>query len=162
MAKVYVKIDEKKRVTAVFSSIFLRNTEDWIMIAEGYGDNFVHISSDFFGKSIYEEHFVPRYKYENGNVFERSAEEIAADIPTTVYTSAPSTQELTDALSNVYYSMFDGLKLVGDRTNPLHITLPFPIKPNMFYEFDGKLYVGMKDGIATAATFDDYFAADEI
>lgn len=82
-SKVYIRTDDKNRITACdggYSTSNIKNFEDWVMIDEGYGDRYNLCQSNYFEKPLYEEHGVPIYKYENGCVMERTQTEIDADI----------------------------------------------------------------------------------
>lgn len=80
--KVYVKINEQNCIVDVNSSAFLCDTSEWIMIDEGqYGEKYGHAQVNYFDKSIYTEHGVPRYKLVDGKAVERTSEEIEADKP---------------------------------------------------------------------------------
>lgn len=87
---VYVKIDGANRVTAVNSSAFLRDTDGWIEIDSGFGDKYHHAQGNYFPKPIMDERGIWRYKMENGQPQERTAEEMNADY---VPTEAMPTQE---------------------------------------------------------------------
>lgn len=76
---VYIKIDDASRVIAINSSAFLPSTEDWVAIDEGLSDRYHHAQSNYLPKPLYEERGVPVYKYVDGEVVERSQEEINAD-----------------------------------------------------------------------------------
>ena len=80
MYKVYVKTDTAARVIAVNSDAFLPDTKDWTLIDEGDGDRFHHAQGNYLPKSIMTEQGVYRYKLADGEVIERTAAEIAADV----------------------------------------------------------------------------------
>lgn len=77
---VYVKTDDKNRVTAVNSEIFISDTTGWTEIDRGDGDRYVHAQGNYFPKPLTDENGVYRYKYSDGIVSERTAEEMAEDI----------------------------------------------------------------------------------
>ena len=82
-SKVYIRIDDKNRITVCdggYSSNNIENYEEWIMIDEGYGDRYNLCQSNYFDRPLYEDHGIPIYKYENGCVMERTQAEIEADI----------------------------------------------------------------------------------
>lgn len=81
MYNVYIKIDEKNSVTDINSSAFVSDVSAWIEIDSGEGDRYRHAQGNYLPKPIVDENGVYRYKYENGKVVERSAEEMAADMP---------------------------------------------------------------------------------
>ena len=76
---VYIQIDDASRIIAINSSAFLSSTEGWIAIDEGLGDKYHHAQGNYFPKPIYEERGIPVYKYVDGEVLERTQEEIDAD-----------------------------------------------------------------------------------
>lgn len=80
MYKVYVEIDTQSRITAVNSDAFLPDTDGWAQIDEGDGDKFMHAQGNYFPQSIMADEGVPRYKLVDGEVIERTAEEIQSDI----------------------------------------------------------------------------------
>ena len=73
---VYVKIDEQNRIVAVNSSAFLAETEGWIEIDSGYGDKYHHAQGNYFDKCIYNDSCVCQYKFVNGEIIERTQEEM--------------------------------------------------------------------------------------
>ena len=76
---VYIQIDDASRIIAINSSAFLSSTEGWIEIDSGVGDRYHHAQGNYFPKPIYEERGIPVYKYVDGEVLERTQEEIDAD-----------------------------------------------------------------------------------
>ena len=76
---VYIKTDDKNRIKGVDSSAFLQNTDGWMEIDSGWGDKYHHAQGNYFPKPIYEERGIPVYKYIDGEVLERTQEEIDAD-----------------------------------------------------------------------------------
>ena len=79
--RVYIKIDSENRVTAVNSEIFISDILGWVEIDNGDGDKFAHAQGNYLPKPITDENGVYRFKFENGAVCERSADEMAADLP---------------------------------------------------------------------------------
>lgn len=79
--KVYIKTDEKNRVTAINSEIFISDTTGWVEIDSGDGDKFAHAQGNYFPKPVMDENGIYRYKFENSEISERSADEMAADMP---------------------------------------------------------------------------------
>ena len=77
--RVYIKIDSENRVTAVNSEIFISDILGWVEIDNGDGDKFAHAQGNYLPKPITTDEGYYRYKYENGNVVERSEEEINSD-----------------------------------------------------------------------------------
>lgn len=79
--RVYIKIDSENRVTAINSEIFISDILGWVEIDNGDGDKFAHAQGNYLPKPITDENGVYRFKFENGAVCERSADEMAADMP---------------------------------------------------------------------------------
>ena len=98
--RVYIKIDSENRITAVKSEIFISDTLDWVEIDNGDGVRFVHAQGNYLPKPITDENGVYRYKFENGTVCERSADEMAADMPTPE-PEPPTNAELAQAIAEL-------------------------------------------------------------
>ena len=77
--RVFIKTDDKNRVTAVNSEIFISDTTGWTEIDRGDGDRYVHAQGNYFPKPLTTPEGYYRYKYDNGNVAERSEDEINSD-----------------------------------------------------------------------------------
>lgn len=77
--RVFIKTDDKNRVTAVNSEIFISDTTGWTEIDRGDGDRYVHAQGNYFPKPLTTPEGYYRYKYDNGNVVERSEDEINSD-----------------------------------------------------------------------------------
>lgn len=77
--KVYVLPDEQNRVTAINSGEFIADLSGWVQIDEGEGDKFHHAQNNYLSKPIADERGIYRYKLEDGEVVERTAEEMDAD-----------------------------------------------------------------------------------
>lgn len=77
--QVYIKTDDKNRITAVDSSGFLANTDGWTQIDEGSGDKYYLAQGNYFGKPITDERGIYRYKLADGKAVERTQEEMDAD-----------------------------------------------------------------------------------
>lgn len=108
---VYVKVNENNIITAINSSIFISDTNGWILVDEGTGDRYAHAQNLYLEKPIIAENGVYRYKLVDGKITERSAEEMAADIPEPAE-STPTNAELAEqvtalqmALCELYESM---------------------------------------------------------
>lgn len=90
---VYVMADDSSRIVAVNSDAFLAETVGWTKIDEGYGDKYHHAQGNYFPLPIIDERGVYRYKLVDGVAIERTAEEMAADVP-------PVATETTDDVLN--------------------------------------------------------------
>ena len=98
--RVYIKTDDKNRVTAISSEIFISDTTGWVEIDRGDGDRYVHAQGNYFPKPLMDENGVYRYKYTDGIVLERTAEEMAGDIPEPI-PAPPTNSELAAAIAEL-------------------------------------------------------------
>lgn len=98
--RVFIKTDSKNRITAVDSEIFISDTSGWVEIDNGDGDKFAHAQGNYFPKPIMDENGIYRYKFENGEISERSADEMAADMPEDTPTP-PTNAELAAAIAEL-------------------------------------------------------------
>ena len=80
MYKVYIKTDGIDRITAVNSDAFLPDTDGWTEIDEGEGDAFHHAQGNYLDKPLMTMQGIYQYKLVEGEIQERTAEEIQADI----------------------------------------------------------------------------------
>ena len=79
--KVYVKTDERDRIIAINSAMFLNSFIDWTEIDDGEGDRFTHAQSHYFPLPLMDDNGVYHYKLVNGVPVERTVEEIIIDTP---------------------------------------------------------------------------------
>ena len=93
---VYVRTDDANRITAVNSSAFLKDTDDWTEIDSGFGDKHHHAQGNYFPMPIMDERGIWRYKLEYGKPVERTEEEMEADYVPPV--KKPSDAERIEAL----------------------------------------------------------------
>jgi len=77
--KVYIKTDDSNRVTAINSSAFLTDLTGWIEVDEGAGDKYHHAQGHYLPLGLMTEDGIYQYKYVDGTVQERTADEIQAD-----------------------------------------------------------------------------------
>lgn len=75
--EIYVEVDEKNRIVKIFSDLFEQPTDKSIFIEAGQGDRFTHAHL-YLEKPIYDTAY--NYKYEDGEVVERTEEEKQEDI----------------------------------------------------------------------------------
>lgn len=92
--KVYVKLDENKVIKEIQSSIFLKDTMDWIEIDEGMGDKFAHAQGNYLPKGLVDNSGKYNYKFEN-ELVELSDEEKELLFPT------PAPQPTNDDILNI-------------------------------------------------------------
>ncbi len=77
--KVYIKTDDNNLVTAINSSAFLAELTGWTEIDEGTGDRYHHAQGNYLPKGLMTADGVYQYKYTDGELQERTAEEIQAE-----------------------------------------------------------------------------------
>ena len=98
--RVFIKIDSKNRITDVNSEIFISDFSGWTEIDSGDGDKFAHAQGNYLPKPLTDENRIYRYKYENGVISERSADEMAADMPAPAPVP-PTNEELAAAIAEL-------------------------------------------------------------
>ena len=98
--RVFIKTDSKNRITAVNSEIFISDFSGWVEIDSGDGDKFAHAQGNYLPKSVIDDNGIFRYKYVDGVIYERSADEMAADMPGDV-PMPPSNAELASAIAEL-------------------------------------------------------------
>lgn len=97
---VYIRVDDANRVTEVNSSAFISDCSGWIEIDRGNGDRYHHAQGNYFPKPVMDENGVYHYKFENGAVCERSADEMAEDLPIPE-PMPPTNEELAAAIAEL-------------------------------------------------------------
>ena len=81
-SKVYALPDAEGRITRIDGGYTLCNIKDiksWVLIDEGYGDRYNLCQGNYFDKPLYDERGICRYKLVDGEVQERTQEEMDAD-----------------------------------------------------------------------------------
>lgn len=78
---VFVRADASGRIVGVNSSAFLPDPAGWTEIDRGSGYRYKHAQGNYFPQPIYTDDGIPVYKLEDGRAVERTAAEIAADMP---------------------------------------------------------------------------------
>lgn len=74
---VYILIGTNHEIISVNSDAFLTDEgTGWVKIDEGSGDKYHHAQSDYFEKSLWCEGGPARYKYIDGEIVEKTQEEI--------------------------------------------------------------------------------------
>ncbi len=105
-SKVYIKIDENNNIIRCEGGY---TTPDdltgWIEIDSGYGDKYNLCQSNYFPKSLIDLNGICRYKYLDGNIIEKTSEQIQAEYvpppePLTIDDLAAAIQELAEVISN--------------------------------------------------------------
>lgn len=104
--KVYVKLDENNVITQINSSIFLKDTTDYVEIDEGMGDKFSHAQGHYLEKRLIDEQGRYNYKWYRNKLVELSDEEKEELFPTP--TPQPTNDERLEALESAMLEMILG------------------------------------------------------
>ena len=67
---VYIKINYLNEIIDIGSSIFIKDTYNWIMVDSGYGENYAHAQTQYLSKPLYNINGTYNYRYENGRIVE--------------------------------------------------------------------------------------------
>lgn len=81
-SKVYIKVDEQRRILRCEGGYTMQNISDvseWTLIDEGTGDRYNLCQSHYFDGGLYTMDGICRWKYENGECVLRTDAEIEAD-----------------------------------------------------------------------------------
>ena len=97
---VYIKITENNLITEINSSAFVSNVSGWIEIDRGNGDRYRLAQANYLPMPLLDDNGIYRYKYINGEISERSADEMAADLPVPE-PAPPSNAELAAAIAEL-------------------------------------------------------------
>ena len=95
--KVFLKINQDGLVTAVNSDAFLSDTDGWTEVDEGEGDKFHHAQGNYLPEPLMTMQGIYQYKLVEGEIQERTAEEIQADIAK-IPPPSPSAEDRIKAL----------------------------------------------------------------
>ena len=140
--RVFIKTDDKNRVTAISSEIFISDTTGWTEIDRGDGDRYVHAQGNYFPKPLMTSEGYYRYKYDNGNVVERSEDEINSDVFPDIISQKKSelSTECEKAIvagvdvGDAHYSL-----TIEDQANILALTPLAQAGNSVFYHQDGEM-----------------------
>lgn len=80
-SKVYIMVDEKKRILRCeggYTMGNIENIDEWIFVDEGTGDKYNLCQSHYFDK-LYTDDGIPRYKWDGEKAILRREAEIEAD-----------------------------------------------------------------------------------
>ena len=108
--KVYVKTDERGRITAINSDAFLSSLDGWLEIDSGTDIKHHHAQGNYLKKPLMDEKGLYRYKLEGGKVIERTQEEMDADYVPPV--QQPSEDERITAIEQAMTAIEEGIKSV--------------------------------------------------
>lgn len=81
-SKVYVLPDAEGRITRIDGGYTLSNIKDftdWVLIDEGNGDRYNLCQGNYLPGTLYDERGICRYKLVDGEVVERTQDEMDAD-----------------------------------------------------------------------------------
>lgn len=75
--KVYIKLGKNKTICEIESSVFLKDTEGYLQIDEGYGQKYAHAQNYYFPieKPLRDNQGRCNYKYVDNKVVELTDEE---------------------------------------------------------------------------------------
>ena len=109
--KVYVKTDDKNRITAINSSAFLSSLDGWIEVDSGNGDKYHHAQGNYFPMPIMDERGIYRYKLVGGQPVERTKEEMDADcvVPVPIPDPTERIAELESKLAAYEVAYLEGV-----------------------------------------------------
>lgn len=93
---VFAMVDKSGRIMAVNSDAFLTDVSGWAQIDMGVGDRYMHAQGNYLPRPVTDERGIPRYKLVDGEVVERTQEEMDADY--TPPEVEPTAEELLAAL----------------------------------------------------------------
>lgn len=105
--KVYVQVDDNKRIVAVNSNSFLDSTDGWIYIDQGYGDKYFHAQGNYLDKFIVDDRGIYQYKLVDGIPVERTQEEMDADYTPPIDVRDLEIQELKQQLAALSAAMLN-------------------------------------------------------
>ena len=98
-SKVYALPDAEGRITRIDGGYTLSNIKDienWVLIDEGYGDRYNLCQGNYLPGPLYDDRGICRYKLVDGEVQERTQEEMDADYtPTEI---KPTTEQRVELL----------------------------------------------------------------
>lgn len=80
MYSVYVTVRDDGAITAINSSGFIADVTGWTKIDEGRGDRYHHAQGNYLPGPVLDERGIPRYKLVDGEVVERTQEEMDAEV----------------------------------------------------------------------------------
>ena len=102
LIKVYVKTNENNEIIEIGSSIFLADTDGYILIDEGEGDKYAHAQGNYLEKPLTDEQGRYNYKLVEGKVVEITDKQDVEIEPQI------TTEERLDALENAVLEMLLG------------------------------------------------------
>ena len=104
---VFIRTDERGVLIDIDSDAFLTSFDGWEKIDEGFGDKYHHAQGNYLEKPKMDENGVFRYKRVNGKIKERTAEEMAADVPDVP--EMPSMEQRIDDMEEALDMLLSGV-----------------------------------------------------
>lgn len=139
--KVYAKLDENNVIISVNSSIFLKDTTDYIEIDEGMGDKFAHAQGNYLSKGLIDEQGRYNYKYVDETLVEWTEEEKQEKYP--LISNEKTAQE--EKLNNMIL-MSTRLTFLNELPDELAVEIPLMYTSWNDYE-DGFEFTENKDRV---------------
>ena len=139
--KVYAKLDENNVIISINSSIFLKDTTDYIEIDEGKGDKFVHAQGNYLSKGLIDEQGRYNYKYVDETLVEWTEEEKQEKYP--LISNEKTAQE--EKLNNMIL-MSTRLTFLNELPDELAVEIPLMYTSWNDYE-DGFEFTENKDRV---------------
>lgn len=99
--RVFALIDDRDCILSINSDAFLADTAGWVQIDEGSGDRYHHAQGNYLQGPVFDERGIPRYKLVDGEVVERTQEEMDAEVA--VMPPAPATVD--ERLDELYAAL---------------------------------------------------------
>lgn len=99
--KIFIKINDASNIIDINSDAFLCDTAGWVQIDEGSGDRYHHAQGNYLPGPAFDERGIPRYKLVDGEVVERTQEEMDAEVA--VLPLAPATVD--ERLDELYAAL---------------------------------------------------------
>lgn len=96
MYSVYITVRDDGVIIAINSDGFIADVTGWTKIDEGSGDRYHHAQGNYLPGPAFDELGIPRYKLVDGEVVERSQEEMDGEYVPPV--AQPTAEELLAAL----------------------------------------------------------------
>ena len=93
MYKVYIQKDINNKIYSINSEPYIADVENWILIDEGVGEKYLHAQNGYLPKFLRDEKGILRYLYVDGEIVERSEEELAAEAAAQIQPEVPNDLE---------------------------------------------------------------------
>ena len=98
---VYVKTDEKNRITDINSSAFISDISEWTKIDSGDGDRYHHAQGNYLPEPICGLDNIPIYKLDMGKIVKRTLEEMREDARGPEKTPLERLAKVEDAITTI-------------------------------------------------------------